>query len=484
MSRDPVEPEVLENINCITPKLNKSDLVLRPVSEDEGGEGLPYAPENWPNPGDNWRWRVGKRVAITGHFLDRYLYPPCRLGVPENTSHRGQLLASKLSVERYIQSVNPNVNVDAFFASFCWKIPAKKLASAQGVRGRQDPCPLPSKETKECTASDSQILGCKAGNINCNSLSLVANPSLLKSMSCDICCSESWFCRDCCCILCSKIINMTRKSYSYIKCEAKVGDGDICGHHAHIKCGLKSYMAGTVRGSIGLDAEYYCRRCDARTDLVSHVETFLQLCLSTDCCDDIEEFLGIGFRILRGSRKVRAKELLRHIEVNIAKLKTGTCLEDIWKMDEDISANCTDANGSANSTESSHDTSDSFISSEWTMSTPFDYWTESLKLEDEIEQVLQALKRSQELEYSLAEEKLLLHKNYLHNLFLQLGKEQTELRPRTSSTRQKVFQNNVTNRVDQIKREVKKLKRMEKVADGFGRTPKDILKEDFGFEVD
>ena len=118
------------------------------------------------------------------------------------------------------------------------------------------------------------------------------------------------------------------------------------------------------------------------------------------------------------------------------------------------------------------------------MSTPFDHWTESLKLEDEIEQVLQALKRSQEFEYSLAEEKLLLHKNYLHNLFLQLGKEQTELRHRTSSTRQKAFQNNVTNRVDQIKREVKKLKRMEKVADGFGRTPKDILKEDFGFEVD
>lgn len=132
MSGDPVEPEVLENINCITPKLNKSDLILRPVSEDEGGEGLPYAPENWPNPGDNWRWRVGKRVAITGHFLDRYLYPPRCLVVPENTSHRGQLLASKLSVERYIQSVNPNVNVDAFFASFCWKIPAKKSASAQG----------------------------------------------------------------------------------------------------------------------------------------------------------------------------------------------------------------------------------------------------------------------------------------------------------------------------------------------------------------
>lgn len=100
-----------------------------------------------------------------------------------------------------------------------------------------------------------------------------------------------------------------------------VGDDYICGHHAHIKCGLKSYMAGTVGGSIGLDAEYYCRRCDARTDLVSHVETILQLCQSTDGHDDIEEILSIGFCILRGSRKMRAKELLRHIEMNIAKKK-------------------------------------------------------------------------------------------------------------------------------------------------------------------
>lgn len=118
------------------------------------------------------------------------------------------------------------------------------------------------------------------------------------------------------------------------------------------------------------------------------------------------------------------------------------------------------------------------------MSTPFDYWIESIKLEDEIDQVLQALKKSQEFEYSLAEEKLLLHKNYLHNLFQQLDKEQTELRHQTSSTGQNALLNNVTNRVDQIKRAVKKLKRMEKVADGFGMTPKDILKDEYDLEVE
>lgn len=192
-----------------------------------------------------------------------------------------------------------------------------------GSRAKQVPFPLPSKEKTECSASDSQIdlEGCKAGNKDCSSLSAAENPALLKSMSCDICCSEPRFCHDCCCILCSKIIDTTNGSYSYIKCEAKVGDGYICGHHAHIICGLRSYVAGTVGGSIGLDAEYYCRRCDARTDLVSHVQGFLQSCQSTDSRDDIEKILSIGVCILRGSLKKRAKELLRHIELIISKVK-------------------------------------------------------------------------------------------------------------------------------------------------------------------
>jgi len=41
----------------------------------------------------------------------------------------------------------------------------------------------------------------------------------------------------------------------------------------------------------------------------------------------------------------------------------------------------------------------------------------------------------------------------------------------------------VLSRVDQIKREMRKLKDMEEVAKGFGRTFKDILKEHFGLEV-
>lgn len=132
MSGDPLETEVLEDVNGSSPTMSKNDLILRPVSQDESGEGLPYAPENWPNPGDNWSWRVGKRVAITGHFLDRYLYLPRGIGVSDNPSRRGAGFASKLSVERYIQLVYPGADVDAFFASFSWKIPAKMSSLSQG----------------------------------------------------------------------------------------------------------------------------------------------------------------------------------------------------------------------------------------------------------------------------------------------------------------------------------------------------------------
>lgn len=127
-----METKVLEDTNGCTPRAKKNELILRPVSQDESGEGLPYAPENWPNPGDNWSWRVGKRVAITGHFLDRYLYSPRGIGTSENSARKGHGFASKLSVERYIQSEFPNADIDAFFASFSWKIPAKKSSLAQG----------------------------------------------------------------------------------------------------------------------------------------------------------------------------------------------------------------------------------------------------------------------------------------------------------------------------------------------------------------
>lgn len=155
----------------------------------------------------------------------------------------------------------------------------------------------------------------------CNSLLVQPENPSLAAVPCEFCCNESRFCRDCCCILCSKTISLKHGGYSYIKCEATVGEGYVCGHIAHLNCALRCYMAGTVGGSIGLDAEYCCRRCDAKTDLVSHVTRSIEVCKSVDSPEDVEKILNLGVCVLRGSQKTSAKELLIHIEQAIAKVK-------------------------------------------------------------------------------------------------------------------------------------------------------------------
>lgn len=134
-----MEIDLVENDNTnksseTTPIINGKSLKLRPVSPEESGEGLPYAPINWPNPGDNWSWKVGRRIAITGHYLDRYLYPPRHLPRLDSLvgKKRGCAFASKLSVERYIQTAFPDADIDAFFASFSWKIPSVKQLLKKG----------------------------------------------------------------------------------------------------------------------------------------------------------------------------------------------------------------------------------------------------------------------------------------------------------------------------------------------------------------
>ncbi|XP_059628561.1 uncharacterized protein LOC132271250 [Cornus florida] len=333
--KKPMEIDIPDESNESGTGIKENGFHLYPVSVHDSGEGLPYAPIDWPNPGDNWSWRVGKRVAVSGYFLDRYLYLPSRF---QQTSRKRSGFASKLSVEQYIRAEFPGADIDAFFASFSWKIPSKKPSEIKGNEDELGTVKVLSEKITEHSGSDSQFGtgGCKAGNKMCSSLVELGNPSS-EVMVCNICCSEPGFCRDCCCILCSRTINWDYGGYSFIKCEGMIGEGFICGHIAHIECGLRSYMAGTVGGSIGLDAEYYCRRCDTRTDLVSHVSKLLQTCQSIESRDEIEKILSIGVCILRGSQKTSAMMLLHRIELAMAKLKRGMHLEDLWKM-EDITA--------------------------------------------------------------------------------------------------------------------------------------------------
>ncbi|KAF4363512.1 hypothetical protein CsatB_026209 [Cannabis sativa] len=463
------------------PGTEEDSQVLKPVCQDSAGEGLPYGPANWPKPGDNWGWRVGKRIARSGFFLDRYLYLPKRLCKSE-ASGRKFGFASKLSVERYIREKFPGVDLDAFFASFSWKIPSQSSSLTNGNAPWSNVL-LPSEEHTDDLDSNSDTGGCKARNKMCNSLVEQVENSSVAVMPCDICCTESRFCRDCCCILCCKTVDYTYEGYSFIKCEAAVGESYICGHIAHIDCAVRCYMAGKVGGSIGLDAEYYCRRCDAKTDLIPHVTRLLQTCESINSRDDIDRILKVGVSILHGSRKTSAKRLLNRIQLAIGKLEHETHIEDIWKLEDNSSANSEDTSNNEDAALDVVNQQDPLNIIQTDIQS-FNWKTESLKLEEEIDQVLQALRKSQEIEYEMAEERLYTQKNCLSNLFQQLEIERSALTRHVSSTDEDDLLTAVFNRVNQIKRELIKLKEMEKVASGFGRTDRGILEEHYGLEIE
>ncbi|KAK8572994.1 hypothetical protein V6N12_029034 [Hibiscus sabdariffa] len=457
--------------NGSTPRKRENGLHLSPVLPDASGLGLPYAPEDWPKKGDMWAWKVGRRVAITGHFLDRYLYPPKRFPKLEDSGKK-RGLASKLSVERYVKMVFPDADMNAFFASFSWKIPAKKHSLTNVAQAFFVAPP----DEREVPVSDprSDGLKCKAGNKKCNSLFAEAESPSLASLPCDLCCSEPRFCRDCCCILCSKTIDLKFGGYSYIKCEAMV-DGYICGHVAHLNCALRCYMAGTVGGYIGLDAEYYCRRCDTKSSLVSHVTMLLKTCESIDSRDEIEKIINIGLCVIRGSQNTNARGLLNCIESAIKELKSGTSLEDIWKVKESDSAISTGIihNGNGELEPTNQDAADKPCLGS-VLSISSNYQSEYLRIEYEIDQVLQALRKAQETEYKIAEEGFYGQRNYLRHLYQQLEKERSEHGDHEADA----SLNAVVSRVDQIKYEVMRLKEMEEVANGFGKTPKSTSSTD------
>ncbi|KAI0524931.1 hypothetical protein KFK09_004321 [Dendrobium nobile] len=482
---------------------NKKIIDLKPVPACASGVGLPYAPEDWPNPGDNWTWKVGNRKAASGHWIDRFISPPGYFPKVSGCKPRFQ---SRVSLEKYIRSEFPYADADAFFASFTWRVPAEwtslagveKSSNAYKYNGSLEVSGLPGSES----AFNSS--GCKAGNEMCSSMK--ENNDRLKVKACDICCNESDFCRDCCCILCCGNVDYANGGFSFVRCQAILEKDLICGHLAHIDCALRAYMAGTVGGSIGLDAEYYCRRCDNKTDLIQHVMKMIQICESFDSRDDIEKVLNLGSCILFGSEKVRAKKLRHSIGTIVSKLNRGINLAEIWKAENDISTISSALSGreiilldspenSRDDTpmESIFDVGNSFLygKNEGELQGPLyitsDHTDVSAKLEDEIDHTLRSLKNSQESEYKIAEEKLYAQKDFLLGLYQQLEVERGDLArqtPFTNGSDSDALLTSVLSRVDQIKREEIKLKQMMRIAEGFARLPGTILRDYFDILVD
>ncbi|GAA0175131.1 scaffold/adaptor protein [Lithospermum erythrorhizon] len=472
--KEPMEIDRSNDNDRTTLVVKDNDLHLYTVSANESGEGLPYAPINFPNPGDTWTWKVGKRVSTTGYFLDRYLYPPCHLiGRGER---KKSTFASKLSLEQYVHSTFPSVDVKTFFNSFSWKIPSEQLSGKIGLSASS----ILYGEASANSGSGFQpeTVGCKAGNSACSSLVETENSSA-KFMSCNICCIGQDFCRDCCCILCCKIATSAYGGYGYIKCEATVDGEYICGHISHIDCGIRAYMAGTVGGSIGLDAEYYCRLCDSRTDLGLHVMKLLQTCTTIDSLDIIKNILNIGIRLLRYSRKSSAQQLLQLIEFSMAKLEGGANLNDIFLREKDnlLTAGASTGDGMiAPKPMNEEKHQETNIPSREVLGSRYNHQIELLKLEDEVYQVLLSLRKSRMYEYNLAEEKLLAQKNRIQHLYERLEEERSSLsKQQESFVDYEASRNEVLAMVQQIKQELLKFEEMKEVAKGSGRISKEIL---------
>ncbi|KAK7366546.1 hypothetical protein VNO80_08539 [Phaseolus coccineus] len=453
--------------------------VTEPVIPEMSGEGYPYAPENWPEQGDVWGWRTGRRIVPTGtHFQDRYLYLPNRLvrmlkeenentGSGSGTPSKQHIFASKLAVERYVKRYFPDADINAFFASFSWKIPAVSSVSDNAEPILAIPLQQIAQEVSE---SDGEgVVKCKGNNKECTSLVLGEVEKYSPAMPCDICCTEPGFCRHCCCILCSKTVSTAYGGYSYIKCHVNAGEG-ICGHVAHIECALRCFLAGKVGGSIGLDAGYHCRRCDGRTDMISHANNILQTCKTTDLDDEIlKKILNLGACLLRGSEIPFAKEVYDQFD-SFHQLKCGISLEDVWKDDDSLMAHSMN-NGSgvmqATINEDNFEVKTELES--------FNYQSRMARLDADVEETLEGLRKSQEFEYKVAEETITGQKTYLINLHRQLQFEKKAFAAAGISPNA-----GVRERKKQIKREMAKFESMKKIGNGCARTSSRFLREYFG----
>ncbi|KAF7067646.1 hypothetical protein CFC21_073508 [Triticum aestivum] len=465
---------------------SENGLVAIPVHGNAYGKGLPYAPENWPSPGDQWQWKVGNRIAAGGHWVDRYLAPPSRF---RDATGKKTTFTSRLKVGEFIKSNFPDVDPSTFFSMFIWKIPAAE----GGIQGGT--LQVERVEPEDGLADPDGP--CKARNKACN----LGKEGFIESSpagNCDICCVHPDFCRTCCCILCGKAVNNSFGGYSYIKCEAVVAENYICGHVAHLDCALRIFMAGTVGGSIGLDVQYYCRRCDNKTNLMMHVEKLLETCRSLGSRSEIEPILNMGLCILRGSRQLQAKSLEDYMASVMAKVNNGVDLAEVWNMEDGDGMPILNAEESsppiAGVTVLGADPqypylTDPMVDNELQRaaeSVPIfitgNHTEMSLKFEDEIDNSLLELKKSQEAEYRLAEQKLYSQKDYILSLYRQLESDRSQLadpNPVSDISSYSVLLSNITNRVEQVKSEEEKFQTMLKISKGFRKAPANI-KEHFG----
>ncbi|KAL3648967.1 hypothetical protein CASFOL_005370 [Castilleja foliolosa] len=139
-----MEIAVSEYTNGSSHEIEKTGNPLTHVLPKATGEGLPYAPADFPDPGDVWTWKVGNKIK-SGFYTHRFLFVPKRL---QKSPSRKIWLGSKKAIIHYLQSEFPDVDIDKFFASFTWEIPAKITRPIRKDRKKPSRRATPLKDIK------------------------------------------------------------------------------------------------------------------------------------------------------------------------------------------------------------------------------------------------------------------------------------------------------------------------------------------------
>ncbi|KAH9318439.1 hypothetical protein KI387_020208, partial [Taxus chinensis] len=111
----------------------------------------------------------------------------------------------------------------------------------------------------------------------------------------------------------------------------------------------------------------------------------------------------------------------------------------------------------------------------------------ALKFENKINQALYGLRRSQEAEYKLAQERLYAQKDFLLSLFQQLDIANSEFTNCSPSSSLENFDDllvGVSDQVGRLRKENAKFGQMLTITNGFGHTQKDILRDYFGVSLE
>ncbi|KAL2326576.1 hypothetical protein Fmac_025634 [Flemingia macrophylla] len=139
--KESLENDSLIDGNAFNVKKEKN-FDLQPVPPFSSGEGLPYAPEGWPNPGDVWSWKVAKRTNKAGYFTDRTLSLPRSL---QMSPHKTKEFRSKADIKRYVESNFPDMKIEAFFALFNWQVPSTDQTPIKAIAIQS----LPAEDVKD-----------------------------------------------------------------------------------------------------------------------------------------------------------------------------------------------------------------------------------------------------------------------------------------------------------------------------------------------